>query len=96
MHTAETTGNLSHFSLRARFWVRVPPSDAATVGAELAFLGAGRMVKHCTTAQTGVLDMMSRRIDFIRMPAAIGLDGVERKTKLCGDSLVPKAVNAQL
>ena len=50
MHTAETTGNLSHFTLRARFWVRVPPSDAATVGAELAFLGAWCVVKYYTTA----------------------------------------------
>ena len=92
MHTAETTGNLSHFSLRARFWVRVPPSDAATVGAELTFLGAGRVVKPRATVQTGILRMKSLCFHFIRMPAAIGLDSVDRNSKLRGYPFIPKTL----
>ena len=92
MHTAETTGNLSHFTLRARFRVRVPPSDAATVRAELAFLGAGCMVKPHTTVQTSVLWMISRSFDFVRMPAAKGLDSVDRNSKLRGYPFIPKTL----
>ena len=94
--TTEATGNLSHFSLRARFRVCVPPSDAATVTAELTFLGAGRVVKPHATLQTGVLWMISRRFDFIRVPTAKGLHSVERNSKLRRYPFISKTLRAQL
>ncbi|HNX63476.1 MAG TPA: hypothetical protein PKN45_12610, partial [Candidatus Limiplasma sp.] len=64
----------------------------ATVTAELTFLGAGRMEKPRATVQTCGLHSISRRFDFIRMPAAKGLHGVDRNSKLRRYPFIPKTL----
>ena len=78
------------------FWVRLPPSHAAFVGAEAFLLCSWSLAERAATVGTDIsshrLFLLYRNADVIS--AAVGLDGVFGHTEIGGDSGIAVASTA--